>query len=423
MQFENCNSKQLFQKVEKLSKPKSSKVLPSEIHEASLADRFSIFFADKIERIKDNLKNSQPSETTNTQYTCENSSTATFSSLAAMSEDSVREMIMKSPSTSCNLDPISTWLLKKCADELVPIITQIINMSFQNRHFPDSLKSALITPLIKKPSLDCENLKKYRPVANLKFLAKTIERAFSSQIQEYLVLNNLRGKMQSAYRQGHSIETALLRVYNDMLLILLDYSAAFDTINHDVFLTRLAERYGITGSVLRWFSTFFITDLSMFLLMEHYLSHTHTPLEGVPQGSVIGPLSFTMYTAPLDDIIHAHGLGRMIYADDTQVYIVLDDDSDRALLIPKIERCVDDIKRWSTANDLKLKGDKTEVLHITSRFRNSSPLPCVQICNSSIEPVESVRNLGVVVQNDLKWIYLSTIFAAPLHLHFIELVK
>ena len=103
--------------------------------------------------------------------------------------------------------------------------------------------------------------------------------------------------------------------------------------------------------------------------------------------------------------------------------IVLDDDSDRALLIPKIERCVDDIKRWSTANDLKLKGDKTEVLHITSRFRNSSPLPCVQICNSSIEPVESVRNLGVVVQNDLKWIYLSTIFAAPLHLHFIELVK
>ena len=109
-----------------------------------------------------------------------------------------------------------------------------------------------------------------------------------------------------------------------------------------------------------------------------------------------------MYTAPLEDIIHAHGPGRMIYADDTQVYIVLDDDSDRALLIPKIERCVDDIKRWSTANDLRLNGDKTEVLHITSRFRNSSPLLCVQICNSSIEPVKSARNLGVVVQNDLE---------------------
>ena len=131
MQFENCNSKQLFQKVEKLSKPKSSKVLPSEISEVSLADRFSTFFAEKIEHIKDNLKNSQHSETINT---CENSSTTTFSSLATLSEDSVREIIMKSPSTSCNLDPIPTWLLKKCADEIVPIITQIINMSFQNGH-------------------------------------------------------------------------------------------------------------------------------------------------------------------------------------------------------------------------------------------------------------------------------------------------
>ena len=265
--------------------------------------------------------------------------------------------------------------------------------------------------VVKKPSLDCENLKNYRPVANLKFLAKTIERAFSSQIQEYLALRNLRGKMQSAYRPGHSIETALLRVYNDMLLavdkgkevvlIRLDYSAAFDTINHDVFLTRLAERYGIAGSVLPWFSTYF-QNRSQYVSVNGTLSKPHSPLEGVPQGSVIGPLSFTMYTAPLEDIIQAHGLGRMIYADDTQIYIVLDDESDRALLIPKIERCVDDIKHWSTANDLKLNGDKTEVLHITSRFRNSSPLPCVQICNSSIEPVESARNLGVIVQNDLK---------------------
>ena len=99
MQFRNGNSKQLFQKVEHRSKPKSSKVLPLEINETSLPDRFSIFFADKIECIKDNLKNSQLSETTDTQCTCANSSTATFSSLTAMSQDSVREIIMKSPST------------------------------------------------------------------------------------------------------------------------------------------------------------------------------------------------------------------------------------------------------------------------------------------------------------------------------------
>ena len=151
MQFENCNSKQLFQKVEKLSKPTSAKILPSEIDEVALADRFSTFFADKIKCIKDNLEDSQASKIINTQSSCSSvSSTSTFSHLALISEDSVREIIMKSPSTSCNLDPIPTWLLKKCADELVPIITKIINLSFQNGYFPDVLKTAMITPPIKK---------------------------------------------------------------------------------------------------------------------------------------------------------------------------------------------------------------------------------------------------------------------------------
>ena len=93
-----------------------------------------------------------------------------------------------------------------------------------------------------------------------------------------------------------------------------------------------------------------------------------------------------MYTAPLEDvIINAHSLGRMIYADDTEVYIILDE-AERSLLIPKIEKCISDIKLCSTASDLKLNDDKTEVLHITSCFRNPSPLPSLQICESLIEP-------------------------------------
>ena len=127
-------------------------------------------------------------------------------------------------------------------------------MSIENGQFADVWKCAQVTPLLKKPNLDCEILKNYRPVANLKFLAKTIERVCASQINDCLSSNNLCSKMQSAYRSCHSIETALLRVYNDLLLtvdqgneavlILLDYSAAFDTINHNVFLDRLFHRYG-----------------------------------------------------------------------------------------------------------------------------------------------------------------------------------
>ena len=152
--------------------------------------------------------------------------------------------------------------------------------------------------------------------------------------------------------------------------------------------------------MLSWFSSYF-QNRSQFISVNDNISKPHTPLEGVPQGSVIGPLSFTMYTAPLEDVIDLHDLGKMIYADDTQVYIIFDKD-DHSSFIPKLETCINAIKLWSTANDLKLNDDKTEFLHISSRFRNSSPLKHVQICDSLIEPVKSARNLGVIVQNDLK---------------------
>jgi len=202
-------------------------------------------------------------------------------------------------------------------------------------------------------------------VANLKFLAKTVERACSSQIQNYLSDNNLFGKMQSAYRSNHSTESALLRVYNDLLLaadkgqeailVLLDYSAAFDTINHEIFFQRLSNKYGISGTALNWFKTYF-SDRSRTVVIDGKKSSVYVPAEGVPQGSVIGPLSFTLYSSPLENIIDAHGIGKMIYADDTQIYVILND-KDKAASISKLELCIKDIKSWSISklNEEKLR--------------------------------------------------------------------
>ena len=108
-------------------------------------------------------------------------------------------MIMGSHSKSCRLDPIPTWLLKSCLDQLAPVIAQIMNLSFIHGRFPDALKIADISPLIKKHNLAPESLQNYRPIANLKFLAKTIEPAVASQTQDYHATNNLFGEMQSAY--------------------------------------------------------------------------------------------------------------------------------------------------------------------------------------------------------------------------------
>ena len=112
-----------------------------------------------------------------------------------------------------------------------------------------------VTPLIKKPNVDAEDLYNLRPISNLKFISKVVESAAASQIQDDMAVNDLYGNMQSTYRKSHSTESALLRVHNDilraldqrtdMVLVLLDLSAAFDTVDHRILLTRRSERYGI----------------------------------------------------------------------------------------------------------------------------------------------------------------------------------
>ena len=115
-----------------------------------------------------------------------------------------------------NLDPIPTDLLKKCIDVVPPLITTIVNKYFEQGSFLDSLKTAYIRPLIKKPGLDVETLSDYRLVSNLKFIGKTIEHIVASRLNTVISDSGLTDKFQSAYRFKHSTESALLRVQNDI---------------------------------------------------------------------------------------------------------------------------------------------------------------------------------------------------------------
>ena len=290
------------------------------------------------------------------------SSNSSFESFQHVCTDDVRKIVTKSANKSCALDPIPTDLLKKCLDVLLPNITRIINMSLSSGFVPETLKVAQVIPLIKKPKLERNEFKNYRPISNLKFISKTIERAASAQLAKYLEENGLHGPKQSAYRKYHSTETALLRVQNDLLcaidkhqeavLILLDYSAAFDTIDHQILIKRLHDRYGIVGTALQWFSSY-LSGRTQSVNIAGTLSDNMSLTEGVPQGSVLGPQLFTMYTAPLGDIIEAHGINYMTYADDTQLYVVLNR-SERSTAISKLEQCVHDVKAWSIQNKLML---------------------------------------------------------------------
>ena len=168
--------------------------------------------------------------------------------LNPVSDGKVERFIMRAPVKSCDLDPIPTRLLKSCIDSLLPPITKLINLSLSSGTLPPTFKFAHVTPLLKKPSLGKEDLKNYRPVSNLSFISKLIEKVAASQIGSFLESTNKSNNFQSAYNQLHSTETALLKIHNDVLtamdsgkvtaLTLLDLSAAFDTIITTVFFFR-----------------------------------------------------------------------------------------------------------------------------------------------------------------------------------------
>ena len=195
--------------------------------------------------------------------------------------------------------------------------------------FPQTFKHAIVTPLLKKPTLDKESLSNYRPISNLSYLSKLTERIVLQRLSMHLSSNDLFNIPQSAYTKHRSTETVLLSVCNTITnamsiqrltgLCMLDLSAAFDTIDHGILLGRLSAWFGIHGCVFSWFSSY-LMDRTLSVKVHEYSSSPTNLKYGVPQGSVLGPILFNLYTTPLSSLISSHSLDHELFADDTQMY-------------------------------------------------------------------------------------------------------
>ena len=218
---------------------------------------------------------------------------------------------------------------------------------------------------------------------------------------------------QPAYRKHHSTETAILRVCNDFLegaddrkvnLVLLDLSAAFDTIDHNILVKRLECSFGVKGTALKWFASYLknrtqSVKVSGFQSGKGFLQ-VHF---GVPQGSVLGPVLFTMYAQPLVHIMGKFTIPYHLYADDTQLFgsVYPNELPD---LINRFEHCVAEVKAWMKVNKLKLNDEKTEVILLGNNNITKYmyvPSPSLHINDISLEATDKVKNLGVTIDKNL----------------------
>ena len=405
------NSKDLFRSIDRLLHRTPEKKLPTSSSSVDLANDFVHFFKNKIVKIRNGFVSTlHPSHNFSNldlpQLDCQ------LDSFLPISIDELSAISRKMSSKSCSLDPLPASILLNQFDVLLPTICEIVNKSLQSGVVPSSLKVGVLKPLLKKPSLNHEVLSNYRPISNLKNISKIVEKIASLQLNNYLSLNNLHEPFQSAYKSFHSCETALLRVQNDILqsidnrscvaMLLLDLSAAFDTVDHQILLNRLNTKFGISGTALQWFKSY-LTNRLQFVSIDNYSSEALQLDCGVPQGSVLGPLLYLLYTSPVAEILRQHKMFFHLYADDTQLYIPFSCNDDLALndSMKLIENCLSDIDAWMTINKLKLNKDKTEFLLFSSKHSPQLTVPSLNFGCDFIAPSAHVRNIGVIFDSQL----------------------
>jgi len=333
---------------------------------------------------------------------------STLECFKQLTEKEVSTLISSSAKKHCTLDPMPTSVVTDCLDVLLPVITKIINSSLAHGYFPTTWKKALIKPILKKPGLHATTFTNLRPISNLKFISKLTERVVYNQTYDHLVNNDLFPALQSAYRQRYSTETALLKIQNDILLsinrqhvtllVLLDLSAAFDTVDHDILLRRLETSFGISGKVLDWFTSYLSGRCQRVTLEGGVSKEFNLTTHGLPQGSCLGPMLFTLYSSKLFNIIKDHLPSAHAYADDTQLYLSFKPGSnvDDEQSIAAMENCITAIRSWMVTDKLKLNDSKTEFMIIGTKQQlrkiNNNKL---SVGDSFVESVTTARNLGV----------------------------
>ena len=389
---------------------------------SDLAEIMNSFFITKIRNLRNNLPACctdplNPVRNIMQQKTC----SFTFQ---PVHPDVIGKIIDKmKASKTCGVDNIDSYIIKLAKNDLLPVITHLVNLSIMCKTFPSQWKSAKVIPLHKKEETILPQ--NYRPVALLPIVSKILERAVFVQVIDYFESNHLLHPSHHGFRSKHNTCTALLQMFdtwldameNDNLsaVIMLDLSAAFDVVDHDILIQKL-QLYGVDDDALTWFRSY-LTNRSQQVLIEGSLSKSLFLDAGVPQGSVLGPLLYIIFTNDLPEAVHDH------LAEDNSMYNIhcqtcgsicsfADDSSitvsraDPAELDQVVDMKYKQVEEYMSANKLVLNSNKTHLLIMTTPYRHRNQGSFGITLNTGaeiIQPSYSEQLLGGFVSNDFKF--------------------
>ena len=411
------SQKALYSALNELTGQKQAPCYPDK-SDAVNAHEFGKFFTDKVENLRRDLESKHSEnrfEFTPNDFALIANSSSFLDEFDICTQAEVSEIIKEHGFRCSFADPLPDSLLNENVELFLPIWTSLVNLSLSLGSIDGLLKQADVVPLLKAVGIDFTSHKNFRPVSNLQFLGKLIERVVAKRLKTHMLTNNLETSNQYGYKKGHSTETILLKITNDILiasdkktatvLLLLDLSAAFDTVDIDRLMEILYSEIGIRGTALKWFSSF-LRNRTMRVKINDTYSEVFELQFGVPQGSVLGPLLFNIYIRSIYKYVKLSGFEIKGFADDHQLYVSFCPEFQLFYLGDKIRLVMKKIDEWMNCFFLKLNQRKTQIIVFGPKnIKSKICINGVFIENDAtcIRFKSVVENLGILLDSDLSF--------------------
>ena len=308
------------------------------------------------------------------------------------------------PDEASGPDQISTRVLKECSAELAGPMCRLFHLCYSCGVFPNQWKTASVTPVHKRHSR--ADPSKYRPISLLSVVSKVMEAAVQKQLQNYLLRNHLFSSRQFGFRPDHStadLLTILSQTWNTYLdkngevcVIALDIKGAFDKVWHNGLCAKLKSK-GITGKLLTWLQSY-LHGRSIKVVLSGQSSNSSSINASVPQGSILGPLLFSIF---IDDLVDVCKNEMYLYADDCTLFAPIRSPSESNLVAASLNRDLERIKAWAADWMVTFEPTKCKAMMI-SRKRSPSTYD-LYFGNSKLAVKKEIEILGVTIDSKLAW--------------------